>query len=66
MMQARCGMEYQCCSTRRLQVQAVIGEVLHAHAEMQQQCFHISDAQIVMQGMTEECLQRVCMLLFHL
>jgi hypothetical protein len=49
-----------------LQVQAVIGEVLHAHAEMQQQCFHISDAQIVMQGTTEECLQRVCMLLFHL
>ncbi len=58
-------MQHHRFTARELQFQAVIGEIVHAGLQMQQQCLHIAHPQVVLQGMVEQGLQRVGVLLFH-
>ena len=64
-MHAASGMHHHCFATGELQLEAVIGEVFDLGIQMQQQRFHIAHAEVVLEGVAEQGLQGLGMLMSH-
>ena len=65
MADSRCCVEHHRFTASELQLQPVIAEMLNPRFEMQQERFHIAQLHVVFEGMVEQRLQRVGVLLFH-